>query len=131
MQAAFHGATSLGLFCFYWPPPHHRRDAPSASSDTPNNNKMKRLAGYVWACDPIGSLLFIGSASLLLLALDWAGGAYAWGDPHVAAPLGLGLGLLVGFGVYGESIFFRLFSQPYFLLRGGRKEEKRGREDKV
>ena len=59
------------------------------------------LGGYVWACDPIGSLLFIGSATLLLLALDWAGGAYAWSDVHVAAPLGVGLGLLLLFCLYG------------------------------
>lgn len=89
MQAAFHGATSLGLFLFYWP---------AKNVEYP---KM-RFSEYVWACDPIGSSLFICSATLLLLALDWAGGSYAWSDPHVAAPLAVGLALLIAFGLYGE-----------------------------
>lgn len=87
IQAAFHGATSLGLFLFYWPPKN--REYP----------KM-RLKDYIWACDPIGSTLFICSATLMLLALDWVGGAYPWSDPHVAAPLALGLALLVAFAGY-------------------------------
>jgi hypothetical protein len=89
MQAAFHGATSLGLLLFYHP---------KKRSDYP---KMKFME-YVWACDPIGCLLFICSATLMLLGLDWAGGAYAWSDPHVAVPLSLGLALLVLFCVYGK-----------------------------
>lgn len=88
MQAAFHGATSLGLFCFYWPP------------KTFEFPKMS-LKDYVWACDPVGSSLFVVSATLMLLALDWVGGAYAWSDPHVAVPLALGLALMVAFGGYG------------------------------
>ncbi|KAL1877918.1 hypothetical protein Daus18300_002271 [Diaporthe australafricana] len=87
IQAAFHGATSLGLFLFYWPP---------KNLEYP---KMK-FKDYIWACDPIGSGLFICSATLMLLALDWVGGAYTWSDPHVAAPLAVGLALLVAFGVY-------------------------------
>lgn len=91
IQAAFHGATSLGLFLFYWPP---------KNVDYP---KMT-LKHYIWACDPIGSVLFVCSATLLLLALDWAGGAYTWSDPQVAAPLALGLALLVVFGAYGTFV---------------------------
>ncbi|KAI1121624.1 major facilitator superfamily domain-containing protein [Nemania abortiva] len=86
IQAAFHGITSLGLLLFYNPPKQTRPKKP--------------LRDYVWACDPIGSSLFISSATLLLLALDWAGGAYAWSDAHVAVPLSLGLALLVGFVGY-------------------------------
>lgn len=89
IQAAFHGATSLGLFLFYWPP---------KNVEYP---KM-RLKDYIWACDPIGSTLFICSATLMLLALDWVGGAYPWSDPHVAAPLAIGLALLVAFAGYGK-----------------------------
>ncbi|KAI0146392.1 MFS general substrate transporter [Xylariaceae sp. FL1272] len=86
IQAALHGITSLGLLLFYWPPKQTR-------------SKLS-WREVVWACDPIGSALFVSSATLMLLALDWAGGAYAWSDPHVAVPLSLGLALLVGFAGY-------------------------------
>jgi len=86
MQAAFHGATSLGLFLFYWPP---KRETPRMS-----------LKQMLWAVDPIGSLLFMSSAALMLLALDWAGGAYSWSDARVVAPLTIGLVLFVSFGLY-------------------------------
>ena len=33
-------------------------------------------------------------------ALDWAGGTYEWHQVQVAAPLGIGMGLTVLFGVY-------------------------------
>ncbi|KAK1808176.1 hypothetical protein LTR12_017470 [Friedmanniomyces endolithicus] len=110
MQAAFHLATSAGLFIFYWP--KRRSDYPRMS-----------LKQILWAIDPIGSLLFIGAATLLLLALDWAGGAYAWSDAQVAAPLGIGFGLLVLFCLYewkGRSdgmvahVFFK--GSPNFAL---------------
>lgn len=60
------------------------------------------LKEYIWAIDPIGSLLFITACTLLLLALDWAGGAYDWSNAHVAAPLGIGFGFLALFCLYGE-----------------------------
>ena len=91
IQAAFHLATSAGLFVFYWPA--RRSDYGSMS-----------LRQTLWALDPIGSGLFVTAATLLLLALDWAGGAYAWHDPHVAAPLAIGLALLVTFGLYGKHL---------------------------
>lgn len=91
LQAIFHGLTSLGLFFFYWPP---------KNIEYPNMS----FKDYVWACDPIGSLLFISGATLTLLAMDWAGGAYGWSNPHVVAPLTLGLLLLVGFGIYGKPL---------------------------
>ncbi|KAI1334417.1 MFS general substrate transporter [Xylariaceae sp. FL0016] len=87
LQAAFHGMTSVGLFCFFWPP---------KNKEGPNMT----LKEYVWASDPIGSSLFVSSATLMLLGLDWAGGAYGWSNPHVAAPLSLGLVLLVAFALY-------------------------------
>ena len=87
MQAAFHAATTLGLLLFYRPP---------RGSDY---GKLS-LKQILWECDPIGSLLFITSTVLLLLALTWAGGAYSWSDAHVAAPLAIGLVLLVAFCIY-------------------------------
>ncbi|PSN68178.1 MFS general substrate transporter [Corynespora cassiicola Philippines] len=87
IQAGLHGFTSIGLFAFYWP--KKRSDYPKLS--------FKEM---VWACDPIGSVLFIASATLMLLALNWAGGRYPWSDPHVAANLAVGLVLLIAFGLY-------------------------------
>jgi hypothetical protein len=89
IQAGFFAATVIGLLLFYHP---------KKESDFP---KMS-LKEVIWACDPIGSLLFIISATLMLLALDWAGGVYPWHNPHVVAPLTIGLVALVGFGIYGE-----------------------------
>lgn len=88
MQAAFHLASALGLLCFYHPAPRPARSRLS-------------LKALVWACDPVGSALFVASAALLLLALDWAGGSFPWSDAHVAAPLSVGCVLLVAFGLYG------------------------------
>ncbi|EXJ83364.1 hypothetical protein A1O1_06985 [Capronia coronata CBS 617.96] len=110
MQAAFHLATFLGIMLFYHPT--RRSDYPKMS-----------LKQYIWAVDPIGSILFIVACTLLLLALDWAGGAYAWSDAHVAAPLGVGFGFLALFCVYewkGRSdglvahVFFK--GSPNFAL---------------
>ncbi|TLD27198.1 hypothetical protein PspLS_04614 [Pyricularia sp. CBS 133598] len=88
IQAVFHGLTSIGLFCLYNPPKR--------------TEKIKASFGeyFFWACDPIGSFLFVTSATLMLLGLGWAGGAYKWADPHVAVPIALGLALMVGFCLY-------------------------------
>lgn len=87
MQAAFHLFTALGFLLFYWP------------KKNPNRPRLT-FKQIMWEIDPIGSLLFISAATTLLLAFDWAGGAYDWSDPHVAAPLGIGFGLFVLFGLY-------------------------------
>ena len=86
-QAAFHLFTALGLFLFYWP------------KKNPNRPRLS-VKQILWEIDPIGSLLFVSAATLLLLAFDWAGGAYHWGDVQVAAPLGIGFGLFILFGLY-------------------------------
>ena len=110
MQVAFHLATSAGLLFSYWP---KRRSDYSRLS-------FKQL---LWEIDPIGSVLFVGAATLLLLALDWGGSAYSWSDAHVAAPLAIGFGLLVLFCLYewkGRSdgivahVFFK--GSPNFAL---------------
>ncbi|KAK5163112.1 uncharacterized protein LTR77_010896 [Saxophila tyrrhenica] len=110
MQAAFHLFTALGFLLFYWP---------KKNPDRPRLTFKQIL----WEIDPIGSVLFISAATLLLLAFDWAGGAYGWSDPHVAAPLGIGFGLFVLFGLYewkGRSdgivahVFFK--GSPNFAL---------------
>lgn len=91
IQAALHGTTSLGILAFYWP--KKRSDYPKMS-----------FKEWSWACDPIGSVLFIASATLMLLALNWAGGAYKWSDPHVCANLVVGIVLLLAFCLYGEHL---------------------------
>lgn len=57
---------------------------------------------WAWACDPIGSFLLVAAATLMLLALNWAGGAYPWNNPHVCASLTIGIVLFVAFCFYGE-----------------------------
>jgi hypothetical protein len=79
-----------------------------------------RLKDYIWACDPVGSTLFVCSATLMLLALDWVGGAYYWSDPHVAVPLALGLALLFAFAGYGK-----LLLRPLTLWKTGAKSTNR------
>ncbi|KAG8625437.1 hypothetical protein KVT40_007188 [Elsinoe batatas] len=86
IQAAFHGATFAGLMAFYHP----------KKSDYP---KMK-VTEIIWACDPIGSGLFVISTTMLLLGLNWGGGAYGWGEPRVIAGLVVGFVCLAAFGVY-------------------------------
>lgn len=89
MQAAFHAFTVLLLLAFYHPP--RRSDYP----------KM-RFMEYLWSLDPIGAVLFVSGATLTILALDWTGGTYEWHDAHVAAPLPIGIVLLIAFGIYGK-----------------------------
>lgn len=110
IQAGIHFTTAAGFLLFYWP---KRR------SDYPRMTARQ----YIWAIDPVGALLFVCSATLMLLALNWSGGAYAWSDAHVAVPLGLGAGILVLFAIYewkGRSdgmvahVFFR--GSPNFAL---------------
>jgi hypothetical protein len=87
LQAGLHLGTSLGFLAFYWP---------SRPADRPRKSTMEIL----WAMDPIGSFLFTAGTALMLLALDWAGGTYEWHQVQVAAPLGIGMGLTVLFGLY-------------------------------
>jgi MFS family permease len=91
IMAALHGATSLGFLTFYWP--KKRTEYPRMS-----------FKECVWACDPIGSILFIAGATLMLLALNWAGGAYHWSDAHVCATLVVGFVLVLAFCIYGKLV---------------------------
>ncbi|KAF2279816.1 MFS general substrate transporter [Westerdykella ornata] len=87
IQVGLHGFSSLGLLLFYWP--KKRTDYPKMS--------LKEIA---WACDPIGSFLLVSSATLMLLALNWAGGAYKWSNPHIYATLVVGIVLFIAFCLY-------------------------------
>jgi hypothetical protein len=87
IQVALHGFTSLGLFALYWP------------KKRPDYQRMS-FKQWTWACDPIGCFLIIVAATLLLLSLNWAGGAYKWSNPHVYANLVVGIIFLISFGMY-------------------------------
>ncbi|RDL37386.1 MFS general substrate transporter [Venustampulla echinocandica] len=87
IQAGFFAITIIGLLLFYHP---------KKVTDTPKLS----LKEIMWACDPIGSSLFIVGATLTLLALDWAGGSYTWHSNHVVAPLVVGLVSLLAFAIY-------------------------------
>lgn len=89
IQAGLHLATSAGLLLFYHP---------QKSTEYPR----KSWKSHAWACDPIGSTLFIISVTTMLLALNWAAGVYPWSDAHVAAPLTIGLVFFVIFCLYGK-----------------------------
>lgn len=91
IQCAFYLISTLLMLGAYYP---------TRSSDYP---RMK-FSEYLWAADPIGSLCFMSGTTLTLLALDWTGGTYPWHDAHVGTPLGIGLGLLVVFCVYGKLV---------------------------
>ncbi|KAG4411839.1 hypothetical protein IFR04_015023 [Cadophora malorum] len=60
----------------------------------------RSLKGFLYDCDPIGSVLYVCGASLLLLGLNWSGGTYSWGSAQVLAPFITGVALLIGFGLY-------------------------------
>ena len=51
----------------------------------------------LWQLDPLGTLLFVPSIVCLLLALEWGGTTYAWGDGRIVALLTLFAVLLVTF----------------------------------
>jgi hypothetical protein len=112
MQAAFHGATVLMLVAFYHPP--RRSDYPKL--------KFKEM---IWSLDPIGAVLFVGGATLIILSLDWTGGTYSWHNAHVIAPLVVGIVLLILFGLYGKT------SWPSVSSRANAKTEWKGRSDGI
>lgn len=92
IQVGLHGLSFLGLLLFYHPKRH---------SDYPR----LPVKQFLWTLDPIGSVLFASSTTLILLALDWTGGSYAWSDAHVIAPLVIGFVLLIFFAFYGRCLF--------------------------
>lgn len=87
LQAALHLSASLTMLVGYFP--KRRSDYERLS-----------IKEYIWLCDPIGSMLFLVGATLVLMALDWAPDTYPYKDAHVAATLAIGLALLVIFAAY-------------------------------
>ncbi|CCU75244.1 unnamed protein product [Blumeria hordei] len=50
--------------------------------------------------DYLGTLIFVGSLTSLLIPLTWGGVMYPWTSPRTVAPLVIGLAGLAGFGPY-------------------------------
>ena len=88
LQCGLHVLTAIGFFLTYWPRQVTR------STD-------RSIKAIFWRFDLIGTALYMVSVSILLLALNWAGGTYPWKSPHVLAPLILGVVLLFTFAIYG------------------------------
>ncbi|KAK4234572.1 putative HC-toxin efflux carrier [Achaetomium macrosporum] len=57
----------------------------------PAESEKKPVAAKLESLDPLGVVLFVGSTTMLLLALQWGGIEYAWSSSVI-------IGLLVGFG---------------------------------
>ncbi|KAF2105014.1 MFS general substrate transporter [Rhizodiscina lignyota] len=87
LQAALQLTTSLLFIVSYFP---KRR----------SDYERLKISEYLWLMDPIGTFLFIGGTTLVLLAFDWAPDTYPYSNVHVAAPMGIGFALLVLFGLY-------------------------------
>jgi hypothetical protein len=52
-----------------------------------DTNKIRKIA----AIDFLGAFLALAGSALLVLALTWAGGEYAWNSQHVIATLIVGI----------------------------------------
>lgn len=57
-----------------------------------NANRSMALSSKLKNLDPIGCVLFTGSITCLLFALQWAGQSKAWGDSTI-------IGLFIGFAL--------------------------------
>lgn len=60
-----------------------------------DNNRRSRFLLRLATVDYVCQALFLFGLGLLILALTWAGGAYAWGSAYVLAPLIIGVVLSV------------------------------------
>ncbi|EPS26760.1 hypothetical protein PDE_01699 [Penicillium oxalicum 114-2] len=64
----------------------------------------RRFVTRLCTIDYGGQLLFLWGFGLLILALTWAGGNYAWGSPAVLAPLIIGATLASAWIIYERSM---------------------------
>ena len=64
---------------------------PARAAGTPFKEQLKQT-------DPLGTLAFVPGIISLLLALQWGGSTYAWGDARVIALLVLSGVLIIAFG---------------------------------
>ncbi|KAF5380258.1 hypothetical protein D9757_008193 [Collybiopsis confluens] len=93
------GALTFFAITYFFQSPHRN----STSSDPPLWKKLNEI-------DVLGATLFIGSTICLLLALQWGGTQYAWGNVKI---WGLFLGCFMIFGVF---IIWQRFRRETALL---------------
>ncbi|EOD43779.1 putative mfs multidrug protein [Neofusicoccum parvum UCRNP2] len=63
----------------------------------PPKNAAMSLKHKILQLDPLGNLCFVPGMICLLLALQWGGSTYAWGNARIIVLLTLGILLLIGF----------------------------------
>lgn len=97
----------VGIFAFYFPPKPVRH--------LEEESRLRKLSEI----DIVGCILYIGGLCCILIAFSWAGSDHAWDSAAVLAPLLVGLGTLVLFGVF-EYKFARHPLLPPILLQEGR-----------
>ena len=78
------GAASLLFMIFFWNPP--TMDHPPAKF----TQHVKRL-------DPIGMLFFLPGCVCLLLALQWGGSTYDWGEWRIVMLFGIAVAATIAF----------------------------------
>ncbi|ESK82344.1 mfs drug transporter [Moniliophthora roreri MCA 2997] len=66
--------------------------------------------------DFMGSFLVLAGSTLIVMALTWGGGTYAWNDAHVVAPLCIGTALAVAF-VLWEGFWPKYPLLPLYIFR--------------
>lgn len=77
-------------------------------TDSPSGEVREKLEKMDW----LGNALFIGSATLLLVAISWGGLRYSWSDAGTLAPLSLG-----ALGMALTMIYESRFAPSPFLQR--------------
>lgn len=87
---AWEVATLILLYFFYHPP----------TFETKHTSDNKTRWQMVKEIDYVGLILFTAACLLVLLALQWGGGAYPWNSAGVIAPLVIGLVCFIALGFW-------------------------------
>jgi MFS family permease len=87
---AWECVTAILLWFFYHPP----------SFETKHREDQKTKLQLLKELDYVGLVLFTGACLLLLLALNWGGGQYAWSSAQVIACIVVSLVSFVGLGFW-------------------------------
>jgi hypothetical protein len=99
------------LFFFYHPP----------TFETKHQDDHKSKLQLIKEIDYVGLLLFSSGCLLLLLALNWGGGLYAWNSSWVIAPIVVSVACFVGLGFWEAYAPLSYPILPPHLFRQWRK----------